>query len=142
MRLLPVGADHVRCGAACEQSTSDRFRYRRGDVRQHLPMRDVSAHSRSDQAGRAIEWAGRLTMTLDHLTSGAARVGRSPSANDLSRRKFLQAGAAAAGGLMLSVRLPFATGDAEAAEANGFTPNAFVRIDSDGQVVLTMPYVE
>jgi isoquinoline 1-oxidoreductase beta subunit len=79
-------------------------------------------------------------MILDHFTSHAAGPDRSPSANALSRRTFLQAGAAAGGGLMLSLRLPFANGDAEA--AGGFTPNAFIRIESDGQIVLTMPYVE
>src|SRR3981081_1907153 len=41
---------------------------------------------------------------------------------------------------MLSLGLPVATGDAQAAD--GFAPNAFVRIAGDGQVVLTMPYVE
>jgi isoquinoline 1-oxidoreductase beta subunit len=81
-------------------------------------------------------------MTLDHLTSRAAGPGLSPSANDVSRRKFLQAGAAAGGGLMLSLSLPFTSSEAEAAEADGFTPNAFVRIGGDGQIVLTMPYVE
>src|SRR5215813_10571773 len=55
----------------------------------------------------------------------------------VSRRAFLQA-AAVGSGLMLSLRLP--VGEAEAADA--FVPNAFIRIDSDGQVVLTMPYVE
>jgi len=65
---------------------------------------------------------------------------RSPSANGLSRRGFLQAGAAAGGGLMLSLSLPFASGEAQAAE--GFAPNAFIRIAGDGQIVLTMPYVE
>ncbi len=60
----------------------------------------------------------------------------------LSRRSLLQAGAAAGGGLMLSLRLPFAKGDAEAADADGFAPNAFIRIQGDGQIVLTMPYVE
>jgi isoquinoline 1-oxidoreductase subunit beta len=60
----------------------------------------------------------------------------------LSRRRFLQAGAAAGGGLMLSLRLPFANGDAEAADADGFAPNTFIRIAGDGQIVLTMPYVE
>ena len=40
----------------------------------------------------------------------------------LSRRGFLKAGAAAGGGLMLSLRLPFANGDAEAADTDGFTP--------------------
>jgi isoquinoline 1-oxidoreductase subunit beta len=81
-------------------------------------------------------------MILDHLTSRVAGPGRSPSANGLSRRTFLQAGAAAGGGLMLSLRLPFANGDAEAAAADGFAPNAFIRIEGDGRIVLTMPYVE
>ncbi len=79
-------------------------------------------------------------MILNHLTSPAAGPGRSPSANDFSWRSFLQAGAAAGGGLLLSLRLPFATGDAEAAD--GFAPNAFIGIGRDGQIVLTMPYVE
>jgi isoquinoline 1-oxidoreductase beta subunit len=81
-------------------------------------------------------------MILDHLTSRITGPDRSPSTNDLSRRTFLQAGAAAGGGLMLSLSLPFANGDAEAAGTDGFTPNAFIRIGSDGQIVLTMPYVE
>ena len=49
-------------------------------------------------------------MILDHLTSQA--VERS-SANSLSRRGFLRVGAAAGGGLMLSLSLPFANGQAE-----------------------------
>jgi isoquinoline 1-oxidoreductase beta subunit len=61
----------------------------------------------------------------------------------LSRRSFLRAGAAAGGGLMLNLHLPFANGEAEAAaEGDGFAPNAFIRIADDGQIVLTMPYVE
>ena len=79
-------------------------------------------------------------MILDHIASRVST--RSPSANGLSRRSFLQAGAAAGGGLMLSLSLPFASGDAEAADAEGFAPNAFIRIEGDGQIVLTMPYVE
>jgi isoquinoline 1-oxidoreductase subunit beta len=43
---------------------------------------------------------------------------------------------------MLSVSLPFANWNAEAAGAHGFAPNAFIRIERDGQMVLTMPYVE
>ena len=35
-----------------------------------------------------------------------------------------------------------ASGDAEAAGGERFAPNAFIRIDGDGQIVLTMPYVE
>jgi len=43
---------------------------------------------------------------------------------------------------MLSLSLPFPIGDAEAADADRFAPNAFIRIQGDGQIVLTMPYVE
>src|SRR6202040_3052271 len=82
--------------------------------------------SRGHQASRAIDRTEELTMIPDRLT----------------RRSLLQAGAAAGGGLMLSLRLPFAKGDAEAADADGFAPNAFIRIQGDGQIVLTMPYVE
>lgn len=57
---------------------------------------------------------------------------------DLSRRGFLHVGAAAGGGLMLSLSLPLA---AQAA-GDAFVPNAFVRIGADGRVVLIMPYVE
>jgi isoquinoline 1-oxidoreductase beta subunit len=81
-------------------------------------------------------------MILDQLTSRTAGSGRSPSADSLSRRGFLQIGAAAGGGLMLGVSLPFASGAAEAADADSFAPDAFIRIGGDGQIVLTMPYVE
>jgi isoquinoline 1-oxidoreductase subunit beta len=79
-------------------------------------------------------------MRVDQLTTLSAGSDASASASGVSRRGFLRAGAAAGGGLMLSLGLPFATGDAEAAD--GFTPNAFIRIERDGQIVLTMPYVE
>ena len=77
-------------------------------------------------------------MMLDQIASRPGDLDESESG--LSRRTFLQSGAAAGGGLLLSLSLPFATGDAEAAE--GFAPDAFIGIGSDGQIVLTMPYVE
>jgi isoquinoline 1-oxidoreductase beta subunit len=73
-------------------------------------------------------------MLVDRLTSQTAGDG-------LSRRSFLQV-AAAGGGLMLALRLPAANSEAEAAAGETFAPNAFIRIGGDGQVVLTMPYVE
>jgi isoquinoline 1-oxidoreductase beta subunit len=78
-------------------------------------------------------------MILGRRASLAAGTGRPPAADGLSRRGLLQAGMAAGGGLLLSLGLPFAGGDADAA---AFSPNAFIRIGGDGQVVLTMPYVE
>jgi isoquinoline 1-oxidoreductase beta subunit len=67
---------------------------------------------------------------------------QSGSANGLSRRSFLRAGAAVGGGLLLSVNLPLPNRDAEAAAADTFVPNAFIRVGSDGRIVLIMPYVE
>jgi isoquinoline 1-oxidoreductase subunit beta len=66
----------------------------------------------------------------------------SPSAvsHNFSRRNFLVTSAALGGGLVLGLNLPF--GRSEAASSDNFTPNAFIRIGNDGQVVLTMPYVE
>src|ERR1700726_4879410 len=132
MRLLPVRTDHVGLRAACQQSSSERFRYRGRDVGQHLPLRNLCAYPRSDQASRAI---GRLIMTLAHIDSDRPQ-------DDLSRRGFLRASAAASGGLLLSLSLPFAHRESQAAGSDTFEPNAFIRIGGDGQIVLTMPYVE
>src|SRR5208282_1284761 len=103
------------------------------------PGRSVPlAHqNRPIQAPEPPKWPSEAFLSVRFRTDGP-----STPANDLSRRRFLQAGAAAGGGLMLSLSLPFANGAAEAADAAGFAPNAFIRIDSDGQIVLTMPYVE
>jgi isoquinoline 1-oxidoreductase beta subunit len=81
-------------------------------------------------------------MICNHIVSRRRDLDQSGFANSLSRRRLLQAGAAAGGGLVLSLSLPFAESHDEAASADAFAPNAFIRIGSDGRIVLTMPYVE
>ena len=60
----------------------------------------------------------------------------------LSRRRFLQVGAAAGGGMLLSLTLPIATRAEDTANPGEFAPNAFIRIGRNGDVTLIMPYVE
>jgi len=79
-------------------------------------------------------------MAIDDHASRTTSLDEGPCTDGLSRRDFMQAGAAAGGGLMLSLSLPFGNSEAKAADA--FVPNAFIRIGSDGQIVLIMPYVE
>src|SRR4029453_19491445 len=80
-------------------------------------------------------------MFPDLLGSSADSSAEALCERDLTRRTFLAAGAAAGGGLLLSVSLP-ALCDAKAADAGTFAPNAFVRIGRDGQVTLIMHKVE
>jgi isoquinoline 1-oxidoreductase subunit beta len=81
-------------------------------------------------------------MSLDHTGPRSGKPDQPGSEKDLSRRSFLQVAAATGGGLLLSLSVPSANGGLEAAGGDAFTPNAFVRIQRDGQIVLTMPYVE
>src|SRR3954454_17193473 len=132
MRILPVRPDHVGLGTAHRQATSNGYGHRRRHERQYLPLRHLCPHPRGDQARRAIVDEGGLKMVFDRSASRAYA--------DLSRRNFLINSILAGGGLVLSVSLPFDQGRARNTES--FAPNAFIRIGADGQIVLTMPYVE
>ncbi|MET3521821.1 isoquinoline 1-oxidoreductase beta subunit [Mesorhizobium abyssinicae] len=54
----------------------------------------------------------------------------------------MQAAAAVGGGLVLSLSLPLGNGEAAQDDTGTFSPNAFIRINNNGQIILTMPYVE
>ncbi|MER9829810.1 molybdopterin-dependent oxidoreductase [Mesorhizobium sp. M0134] len=81
-------------------------------------------------------------MRIDQQATRTSDRHQLPAVNALSRRSFLQAGVAASGGLLLSLSLPFPADGAEASTDDIFEPNAFVRIGSDGKIILIMPYVE
>jgi isoquinoline 1-oxidoreductase subunit beta len=78
-------------------------------------------------------------MNLDRMSDVVER-----DRVDLSRRRFLTVSAAVGGGLLIGFTTGSSIGGADAAQsvATPFTPNAFIRIGSDGQIVLIMPYVE
>lgn len=59
----------------------------------------------------------------------------------MSRRSFIKAGAAIGGGLLISFSLPISMRGAEAQEGD-FSPNAYIRIDREGRIFLTIQPVE
>src|SRR4029077_10958735 len=111
--------------------------HRRGHGRQHLPLRDLRAYPAGDQ--KSIR-GGMIAMrdNSDHIISLA-----SSSVPDelpsLSRRGFLEMSAATA--FLFGFSVPLRPVSA-AAEAATFAPNAFIRVDGQGEVTLIMPQVE
>jgi len=75
----------------------------------------------------------------DHATRGLPAIRET----GISRRDFLQVGAAAGGGLFLEFAVPSARGAKLGVPGEPqFSPNAFIRIDRTGAVTLIMPQVE
>ena len=109
------------------------FQSATGTALRFVPYRAGSSDIMKDLVG------GHIDLTFDQAAARAINQDESGSANDLSRRTLMKVGATLGGGLMLSLTLPFGNGEAETADADGCAPNAFIRIDRDGQVVLTMP---
>ena len=65
-----------------------------------------------------------------------------PLAPDLSRRRLLQGGGAAAIGLLIAIELPWAAARADEPTPTGKRFNAFIHIAPDDTVSFTLPAVE
>ncbi len=81
-------------------------------------------------------------MDIEQVDGGAGASDPSLDGRGVSRRGFLRSAATAGGGLLIATQLPFGAGRAAAGSAAHFEPNAFVQIEADGKITLTMPYVE
>src|SRR6476619_1390375 len=142
MRLLPVWPNHVGIGAACKQSQPHGRRHRHSNVRQYLPLRHLYPYPQGDQASspdfRADRAPGRISMSSWSAEKQAVDV----QPDGLSRRSFLRASAALGGGLLVAFSLPMLTRMGQAAAAEDFAPNGFIRIDRDGRVTIIVCQVE
>src|SRR5438128_4808204 len=116
VRLLSVRPDHVRGGASGAQGRADRRRHRRRDVRQHLPLRNLSADPGRDPSRRRAQEGRRVMTTL------------------VSRREILKSGLAVGAGLTLGFTLPRR---GRAQTPGVFMPHQWLRIDRDGVVTIT-----
>src|SRR6185503_19329416 len=122
MRLLPVGSDHDRRGAADEDAEADRRADRHRDAGQHLPLWHLSTHSPRHQARGTSLRGGVMTKSL-------------------SRRTFLKTATAAGGGLMIGAWLP--VGSARTAVAAGsFEPNIWIKVNTDDTVRIMLTMLE
>src|SRR6266851_4994469 len=115
MRLLPGRSDHAGGGSAERHAEADRPTDHRCDVRQHLPLRHLSAHPGSDQASGGV----RRMITVENL----------------SRRSILR-GIGIGSGLVLGFHVGFRSFPAGAAPEPGFAPNVYVSIDDSGLVTI------
>src|SRR5688572_24007925 len=152
VRLLPVRPDHVGGRVAGEGAGSDRYRYRPGPVRQHLPLRHISAHP----CGGASRGGTRQGLSSTPLLPGLAGVsiptkqrsngGSMNAVPRLSRRDFLKTSVVMGGGLVLAFVIPgakrFAFANQAADGTAAFAPNAFLRIGSDDTVTVLIAHSE
>lgn len=118
----------------------------------------LDAFNVPDGLAEAAAAEGLRTIPFDPATSGSAA-----GAGRLARRRFLQVGAAAGGGLLIGLTLPGRAAEPgkaeprhekppEAAvgkaaeeiteEKSGFASNAFIRIDRSGEVIFIVHKVE
>src|SRR5207245_4509 len=134
VRLLPVGPDHERRGAARQGEAPHRRRNRERHERQRVPLRHLQSHQPRRQAGVAESEVTRREKSMSAF-----------EIINLSRRGFLQAGA----WLTLGSAVPSLAqmagpgkGGGSVVAAAALEPNAFVRIGTDSTVTVIVKHLE
>src|SRR5450631_3028519 len=133
MRVLPIGPDHVRGGAAAVELCPLRCRHRCRHGGEPLPLRYLCQNSQGDSSRRRNAAGGHAVMS-EH-SSGL-------QSENPDRREFFKRAAAAGGGLVLALTLPAfggrasraASGQASGGAARDSQLNAWLKIGSDNSV--------
>src|SRR4051794_3165259 len=138
VRLLPVGPDDGRRGAARRQPEPVGRRHQR-PAHEHLPLLHLPPHpGRRAPRGRAGE--GLTMLPIERLAGPE----RSPATT--SRRRFLVGAAVAGAGLTVGFGLPHVAAAAEgqgAAATNVVTPfEGYIRIAPDNTVTVLAAHLE
>src|SRR6267143_1208832 len=120
MRVLPVRPDHERERASRQEPRAERHRYRRGDERERLPLRDLQPDSRRDQ-GRGRERERSVIMRAKPMNA--------------SRREFLKTSAMVGGGLIVGFTLPGAARLAQGAGKEAWM-SAYLRIAPNNDITV------
>src|ERR1700731_3914889 len=141
MRLLPDWTDHASYRPAERKQESQRSGYRHGYVGQHLPLRNLPAHSRGDSSGCEGDGMNIIENVSQQMGKDSRRkIGADVNHADVNhndgRRRFLQ-GVLASGVFVLSARIipgtVFAAGEKEAATLE---TNLWMSIEPDGIVTI------
>src|ERR1043166_4865181 len=135
MRLLPVGADHGRGGAAQEDAEAERPRHRRGDD-QHLPLRHLPAHPRGRAHGGRHGYGQRLARPATQARVRRLAMTSIVRTPKVFRRAFVVGSAAAGGGFALGFTMPFATPASAQSTAPPSEINIWVAVKPDDTCVI------
>src|SRR5258708_40368397 len=98
MRLLPVRANHERCGTAKRQAKAYRRGYRPSDVRQHLSLRNLPTHP-ARYSSRRGNFRGGSALARK---GGAMTTALLEKSKSVGRREFLNTSAAVTSGVCLT----------------------------------------
>src|SRR6201994_3065356 len=139
MRLLPGRPDHAGGGAAQRESETLARPDPGGDVRQHLPLRLLSAH----RERHPPRFHGGVTMNFIATPDRLRGFARHLKFTNLSRRTVLQ-GLGVAGGLVPAARMlppgaaraAYETGAGKMPHGTVVDPKIFVAIAPDGTVTI------